>query len=86
MASECPQQAGAGQGQTRGPEPHETKVQAAATKEQAPVGRAFCQGRRGQIEARKVGPGRKGSSCTKPACQHLAELRLAPGRNGQCWG
>lgn len=41
------------------------------------MGRAFCQGPRGQTVARKAGQGRKGSPCTKPACQHLAELCLA---------
>lgn len=50
------------------------RAEAAATKEQRLVGKAFCQGLEGQIVARKVGQGRKGSSCSEPACQHLAEL------------
>lgn len=57
-----------------GPEPHEMRAEAAATKEQRLVGRAFCQRLEGQIVARKVGQGRKGSSCSELACQHLGEL------------
>lgn len=67
---QCLQRADAQQG----PEPHEMRAEAAATKEQRPVGRAFCQGLEGQIVARKVGQERKGSSCSEPAYQHLAEL------------
>lgn len=57
-----------GGARTRGPGLHEMRAEAAATKEQRLVGRAFLQGLGGQAVARKVGPGRKGPPCTKPAC------------------